>query len=173
MAFINGFLALASSVSTGICSDVTTTGYNRQPISFAVPRNGVCTNSRPWNFGFCKPGPLAGRAIYDQPTGGNLLLVMPFFTARPTPGGGPADAGDVGDIVLTFTALQGLLEGDAFSGSLAAASVVGTVYDRQDIVGPVVSGGGYQLVTNSSQLSTGVALVINRGVLAAHGVFVS
>ncbi|MBV8590276.1 MAG: hypothetical protein JO212_09495, partial [Acetobacteraceae bacterium] len=72
-----------------------------------------------------------------------------------------------------FTALQSFLEGDAFSGSLAAASVVGTVYDRQDIVGPVVSGGGYQLVTNNSQLSTGVALAINRGVLAAHGAFVS
>ncbi|MBV8094353.1 MAG: hypothetical protein JOY71_18925 [Acetobacteraceae bacterium] len=173
MAFISAYLALCSAVGTGTATEVSTTGYSRQPISFAVPRNGVCTNARPWNFGFPKPGPLAGRAIYDQPAGGNLLLVMPFFTARPTPGGGPVDAGDVGDIVINLTALQGFAEGEAFSGSLAAGAVVGTVYDRQDIVGPVVSGGGYQLVTNSSQLSTGVALAVNRGILAAHGVFVS
>ena len=41
----------------------------------------------------------AGRAIYDAPTGGNLLLVMPFATPYAR-GRLPWDAGDVGHLRL-------------------------------------------------------------------------
>ncbi len=171
--FIDAYLGLVTAVGTGTCTEVSIPGYSRQAICFSAPRAGVSVTARSWNFGFARPGQLAGRALYDAPTGGNLLLTLPFSAARPVPGGGPVDQGDVGDIVLTFTALQPFADGSVYSGTFAAAAVIGSVYDRQDIVGSVVGGGGgYQLVTNSSPLSTGVALVANRGVLAAHGAFV-
>ncbi|MDT7953192.1 MAG: hypothetical protein RQ966_16945 [Acetobacteraceae bacterium] len=169
MAFINAFLGLCSAVGTGTATEMAAV---RQPISFNSPRNGVSVSSRAYSFGTLPAGgAMAGRAIFDSPTGGNLLLVMPFATPRPVPLGGPTDQADAGWITLQFTGLAAFPDGDAFSGTLAAGTVVGTCYDelavvsRNCVVNPAT--GGYQLVANLTPLSTGVGLTIVRGVLRA------
>jgi hypothetical protein len=175
VAFINGYLALCSAVGLGFVTEASARGYTRQPIAFPVPEYGVSMNSKPWNFAFPKVGTIAGRAVYDAPSGGNLLLVLPFAEPRTTPADGPTDAGNVGDITLIFGGLGGLPDGAAFNLSFDSGAVVGSVYDLTDTVsvGAQVSGGGYEPVTNSSPMSAGVELVLNRGVLAAHAPFVN
>lgn len=101
---------------------------------------------------------------------------MPHASPRPIPGAGPIDAGDAGFLSIQLTALTGYADASAFSGSIAAGSVCGTAWDALDVLGPSSTTQGGNLVPsaiNSSPLSSGVQLVINRGVLAAHGVFVS
>jgi hypothetical protein len=156
--FINGFLALGTSPSAGAFTEASnsggTTGYARQPISFGKAVKGVCYNAIPWTFGQGPRG-FTCRAIYDAPTGGNLTMIMPF----PTPlaaGRLPWDFGDP--------------DGDAFTGTLAAASVIGVCNDSYDVVnqvGNVVPNSGtYAPVINTAVLYSGVALTITRGVLA-------
>lgn len=170
MAFINGFLALCSAVGTGTATEMTAPGYARQPISFASPKKGVSVSSRPYSFG--TPGlgaAMAGRAIYDAPTGGNLIAVMPFASPRPVPQGGPTDAGDAGWLTLVFTALAAYPDGDAYSGTVAAGAVIGICYDEAAVISrnAVASPSGYQLQVNSAPLSAGVGLTITRGTLRA------
>jgi hypothetical protein len=170
--FINAFLALGTSPSAGAFTEASnsggTTGYVRQPIAFGKAVNGVCRNAIPWTFGQGPRG-FTCRAIYDAPTGGNLMLLMPF----PTPlaiGRLPWDFGDVGALRLVFSALATYPDSDAYSGTLAAASVIGTCNDSYDVVnqlGNVVPvSGTYAPVINTAVLYSGVALTITRGVLA-------
>jgi len=178
--FISGFLALCSATGTGTCTEFPSGGYARQPIAFGTPKGGLTVNSTPFSFGYPGlPEQVAGRAIYDASTGGNLLLVLPFAAPRPLPGGGPVDAGDVGYIRLLFSAMAAFPDADAFTGTLAAGAISGQCYDSGDIVGTfstapnAASGvtlypiGGQQLAVRASSLSTGVALTINRGTLQA------
>jgi hypothetical protein len=71
---------------------------------------------------------------------------------------------------LVFSALATYPDGDAFTGTLAAASVIGTCNDSYDVVnqvGNVVPASGtYAPVINTAVLYSGVALTITRGVLA-------
>jgi hypothetical protein len=170
--FINGFLALGTSPSAGAFTEASnsggTTGYARQQIAFGKAVNGVCRNAIPWTFGQ-SPRSFTCRAIFDAPTGGNLLMVMPF----PTPlaaGRLPWDFGDVGGLRLVFSALATYPDGDAFTGNLAAATAIGTCNDSYDVVnqvGNVVpTSGTYAPVINTAVLYSGVALTITRGVLA-------
>lgn len=176
MAFVDGFLALCSAVGTGTCVEMAGPGYSRQPISFSTPKSGLSVSTKPFNFGFANvTGPIAGRAIYDAPTGGNLLLVLPHATSRPIPGGGPVDAGADNFISLIFTALQSLADGAVYSGSIAAGAVAGSCYDQADVLGSsstVLGGNLVPAAINTSPLSAGVQLALNRGLLTAHGVFV-
>ena len=169
--FIDGFLALCSTVGTGVCTEPTVAGYSRQPISFSASIKGVAVSSVPFTF---RPtttasGSFAGRAIYDAPTGGNLLLVLPFPSAR-TPSGRATDAGDVGYVRLLFDALATYPTGDAFSGTFALGATVGQWYDDLSLNVPwmvQVSGGRYVPSANTMPITAGVALTITRGVLRA------
>ena len=80
--FIDAYLALCSAVSPGAATELMVPGYARQPIGFNDPVDGVTVSAVPYAFGMTVRGAV-GRAIYDAPTGGNLLLVCPFATPRP------------------------------------------------------------------------------------------
>ncbi|MBV9859878.1 MAG: hypothetical protein JO038_07240 [Alphaproteobacteria bacterium] len=170
MSFISGFLGLCSAVALGTATEVMTPGYSRQPISFDAPRltgldEGlpagsmvVSRNSRAWSFGALGAGPLAGRAIYDAPTGGQLLLVLPYGSGpRPAPMNGPVDSGQPGDISLIFSGVQPLGDAaEAWSGTYPAGAVIGTCFDTNDIAGrSVVTGGRYGLVFSAGAMSVG------------------
>lgn len=123
----------------------------------------------PYSFGNpALSGPIAGRAVFDAPIGGNLLLVMPRATP-PTPGGA-LDSGEAGFLSLTFTALQAYPDASAFSGSFAAGAVLGTCYDELEVLGGggrVVGGNYASAAISSSPMMAGVALAIRRGFLGS------
>ena len=169
--FVSGFLALASACSPGACIEQVGGVYARQPISFSEPVRGRSVSTVPYTFGNpAISGPIAGRAIFDAPVGGNLLLVMP--RATPPYVGGPVDEGEAGFLSLIFTALQAYPDAAAFSGSFAAGAVLGTCYDQNEVLGPSgmvvgVSGNYGPAAIASSPMTAGVALTIRRGLLAA------
>ncbi len=168
MSFIDGYLGLLSAAGVGTATELVAPGYARQPISFNDPVNGVCVNTIAYAFGQRVTGAI-GRAIYDAPTGGNLLLVMPHPTPI-APGRLRWDAGEAGHLRLFLTALQPYLRGASFTGRLAAASLIGATSDAFDIVNPVSTStdpANPQPLINTAPLSSGVALSINRGVLQA------
>jgi hypothetical protein len=167
MSLIDGYLTLCSAISGATVTEVA--GVTRQPMSFGNPLFGGSVNSRHWTFGAGLVGPYAGRAVYDSPTGGKLLLVIPFSAARPQPGSGPCDAGDVADICISFDALSTYESAAPYSGTFAAGATIGTCWDRQDVIG-----GGYVLATDPANYTTlvhtsplvcGVGLTLSRGVL--------
>ncbi len=143
--FIDGFLALCSTVGTGTCTEPTVAGYARQPISFGPSIKGVAVTAVPFTFGpaVTSSGTFAGRAIFDAPTAGNLLLVLPFPSARP-PSARLSDAGDVGAIRLLFDALATYPNGDAFRelSRSALASGKHTTTSRYGCPGPSKSMAG-------------------------------
>jgi hypothetical protein len=171
MSFFDGYLSLCSAVGTGTATEVA--GVVRVPMSFSVPKNGVSVNTRSWNFGagYYLTGPYAGRALYDAPTGGRLLLVMPFYAPRAQPGSGPADNGDVADINLLITALAGYPDASAYTGTLTASTAIGTTWDAKEVLSTVAvlptNLSGYTTLTNASPLSVGPAtLNVARGVVS-------
>jgi hypothetical protein len=145
---IDGFLAQCSAVGAGTCTEFAMSGYLRQPIYFNSATKGVAKIGTTYTFP-AVAGTMAGRAIYDQPTGGNLLMVMPLAT--PVVLGSTKDTGDVASIVLTITALAPYQYSAAYSGTFLAAAVLGTD-------------------TDGSVLTGGVALTIARGELRATSV---
>ena len=177
--FIDAFLGLCSAVSPGVCTEFAMPGYSRQPISFAKPVGGFSRNAVPWTFGSGYSAAMAGRAIYDAPTGGNLLLVLPHYTPRPAPMAGSLDNGDVGDITLIFTAMAQYPDGNAFTGLLAAGSTAGWTFDAAEIIGTYSGANGAPAGASviplpgpqfrfvwSSPLTVGPGqLAVNRGVL--------
>jgi len=177
--FIDAFLGLASAVSVGAATEITTPGYARQAISFRAAVNGVSRNAAGWSFGTFGAPAVAGRVIYDAPIGGNILFVLPHFNSRAP--STPNDAGDAGDIVLNIAALQAYPTADAFTGLLAPSVIVGLTYDVAEIVGTYstaaatagltvvqLPGPVFQFV-QASPLSTGpLQLAIDRGVLQAR-----
>jgi hypothetical protein len=132
--FIDGFLAQCTAVGTGTCTETTAAGYLRQPVYFTTPVRGVAPLGTAFTFGPAGVGTFAGRAIYDAPTGGNLLFVLPF--AAPLVAPSPGDHLDVGAMKLTFTALVPYLLGETYLGTAAAAAAVGFTSD-----GSVISTG--------------------------------
>ena len=180
--FIDGYLALATAVSPGAITEFSGSGYGRQSIAFGDPVDGVCFSAVPYTFGQAvRLGTVAGRAIFDAPTGGNLLLVLPF----PTPiasGRLPWDAGEAGHLRLFFTALGSIHRGASYTGRIAAGAMAGLCSDAYDVVNPVdVSGRTPGLspfqsdplmanprpLINTATMTTGVALSVARGVLQA------
>jgi hypothetical protein len=142
--FIDGYMALCSAVGSGTCTELTVTGYARQPAFFSAPVKGVSPLGTPVTFGIATA--IAGRAIYDAPTGGNLLMVLPVSTTLNALG----VTNDVGSIKLTLTALVPYQYGETYVGKVAANTAFGTTSD-----------GG--------TLTSGVALDIFRGDLTTQG----
>ncbi len=167
--FISGYLGLVSAIGTGTVTELTTAGYARQPIQFSIPKAGVCVNSVPYNFGrSVRPG--VGRAIWDAPSGGNLLLLLPLTS--PAPAARPNwDQQDVGGLRLVFTALTSYLDGTSFNAALASPSqICGTCNDSFDIIsrGAVVNpqNGFYVDQINTAQMTAGAYLQAYGGVLS-------
>ena len=176
--FIDGYLALCSTVGAGTATELAVPGYARQPIAFGEPEDGVCFSTVPYTFGQAVrwmnngqqlfPAPV-GRAIYDAPTGGRLLLVLPF--PQPfAPGRLPWDAGDPGHLRLFFTALQQTHRGAAYTGQIPAGAMAGLCNDGYDVVtlhdiGQVQ--GQERPLINTGTMTAGVGLTMTRGVLAA------
>lgn len=167
--FIDGYLCLCSAVGAGTATELTAAGYARQPIAFGEPVDGVTVSTLPYSFGMgLRAGPL-GRAIYDAPTGGNLLLVLPHPTPY-APGRLPWDAGELGHLRLFFTALQSTHRGGAYTGRIAAGAMAGMCSDAYDVVTMNDIGqvsGQYRPQINTGTMTAGVALSVNRGVLQA------
>ena len=178
-SWLDGWIGLCGSTSPGAVTEMTTTDYQRQRVTFdlvapiwsgegaaraLMPR---AVNSREFSFpygianGWTAP---AGRAEYDAPVGGNLLLVLPYGDGARTR---PVEVCEAGDLVLEGLALR-----PAFSGQVAAGAILGACYDKADIVGPrtpavdeVQGPSGFVEVVNRGAVTAGVALVLNHGVL--------
>ena len=167
--FIDGYLALATAVGAGSITECALTGYARQPISFGEPQDGIAFSANPYTFGQAVRSGAVGRAIFDAPSAGNLLLVMPF----PTPIARdrlPWDSGETSHIRLFFTALQQSHRGAAYTGRIAAAAMAGLCSDANDIISRndiTQSLGNPRPLINTAMMTAGVALSINRGVLQA------
>lgn len=159
---------MCSATAIRGCTELTAPGYSRQPIQFNNAVAGVCFSANAYSFGSTVRGAV-GRAIYDAPSGGNLLLVMPF--AMPTaPARLPWDSGAQGHLRLFLTALQPYLSGRAYTGRLSAGAVIGAASDLHDLVNAAdlsQDPANPPPLINLAPLSAGVALSINRGVLQA------
>ncbi len=169
--FVDGFLALCPTVSVGACTEPSASNYYRQPISFSRSVNGTSVSSIGFNFGqgVSSAGPFAGRAVFDAPTGGNMLFVLPFPAPRVL-GGRIPDAGDVGAIRLLFDALASYPNSDAYSGTFAAGATLGETFDEGSLRVPpmiLLDNGHYIPNANLMPITAGVALTITRGVLRA------
>lgn len=172
--FVAGFLALVSAINGAAVTECTSLGYARQPINFGNPKFGVCVNAQPWSFGAAPSGTFAGRAIFDAPTGGNLLMILPFSSARPI-SGSPGDGGDVGAIALNLSLLSSYADGSAYSAEWLADFAPGITYDTQDTIGitstaptpaagiTVLPQGGMFLSVRASPITLGTNLIIARG----------
>ena len=144
---IDGWLGECQVTGTGACTEPATPGYARQPISFSTLGAGLTVNAQPYTFGQGVTGTIAGRAVYDAPTGGRLLLVLPSAAPIAIPSQG--DRGDVGALRFTLAPLAGYSRVDAFSGSFALGSILGNTPD-------------------GSTVTAGTNETITRGVLAAN-----
>ena len=179
--FIDGYLALATAINGAAVTECALLGYGRQPIAFGDPTDGIAFSAIPYTFGQALRAGAVGRAIYDGPVGGNLLLVLPFPVPLAT-GRLPWDTGEAGHLRLFFTALQQIHRGGAFTGRIAAGAMAGLCSDAYDLVNPVdvssrtagITGTAYDPLTgnprpliNTAQMLAGVALSIDRGVLQA------
>ena len=143
--FIDGYLAECTAVAAGQCTEVTATGYARQPVFFNNAVKGVAPLGSSFFFGPASAGTIAGRAIFDAPTGGNLVLVLPLAT--PLVIGTQGDNGDVGALKPTFTALVNLQAGELLNTTMLAGSTIGTTLD-------------------GSAITAGVNLTLFRGILS-------
>ena len=144
---IDGWLAECVVVGAGSCAEQTARAYARQPISFSTLGSGVTVAANPYTFGQAVSGTIAGRAIYDAPTGGHLLVVLPVATPYAIPSQG--DVGDVGALRFTMTALAAYPRAEAYTGFFPAGATLGTTQD-------------------GSTVTTGTNESITRGVLAAY-----
>lgn len=163
--FLAGFLALGQPTGPGQFTETTQLGYARQPIIFGDVVDGNCFNSNAYTFGMTVRG-FSGRAIYDAPAGGNLLLVLPFPTPL-APGRLPWDTLDAGTLRLTFTAMQPYHNGLAYTGTILAGAVAGTCNDAADIQNTAQSVAGNPLpIINTAPMTAGVGLTITRGTVA-------
>ena len=142
-AFIAGFLAQCTAVGTGTCTEQTATGYARQPIAFSnLQAGGVISQATPYTFAQTVGGSIAGHAIYDALTGGNLIAVIPYAASYAIPSGG--DRGDVGSIKVTVASAAGY-NPDGFNAVFQTGATLGAT------------------VADGSTVSTGMALVVQHG----------
>jgi hypothetical protein len=137
-SFISGFLAQCTAIGNGTCTEQTATGYARQPISFSRIVNAVSNSasvasvnqSTPYYFPQSVSGQIAGHAIYDALTGGNLVATIPYAVAVSLPSQG--DRGDVGS--LTFTVPAGnYYAPDALNTVIQAFSLIGLTPDGSSV----------------------------------------
>ncbi len=163
--FVAGFLALGQPTGPGQFAELALPGYARQPIAFGDVVDGNCYNVNAYSFGQTVRG-YSGRAIYDSPSGGALLLVLPFPTPL-APGRLPWEAMDASTLRLTFTAMQPYHNGLAYTGTILAGAVAGTCNDAADIQNTAQSiAGNPSPIINTAQMTAGVGLTITRGTLA-------
>ena len=179
--FVDGFLSLCSSAGAGAAVEI---GLPRQPISFALTSDrhpvtgvfGLARSTAPVRFPAAGvTGALAGLGLFSSPTGGALLLAMPFAAGRANVGGGTAYQAGTGDIALIFDALAANANPASEPNQpFASGATVGSWWDAPAL-GPlavvpapgafVPSGGYVPAFVNSAPLTAGVGLVIQRGVL--------
>ena len=81
------YLALFTAVSDaegGVGTEVSVSGYARQPIAFDAPANGVTQNTAVEDFGpLLGAGTVTHAGIFDAVTGGNALTVLkPLAVSR-------------------------------------------------------------------------------------------
>jgi hypothetical protein len=122
-----GYLGDCTAVTATTCTESTATGYARQPIILSTPMFGKSVNSIPFSFAQTVLGTIAGRALFDAPTAGNLLVVMPL--ANPLTIAPPGDRADVGALSLTVTALAAVFNGSFSQAAVASGAAVGTTQD--------------------------------------------
>ena len=147
--FISGFLAQCTAVASGSCTEQTATGYARQPIAFGNIANVVANSSAtasvaqavPYSFAQGVSGSIAGHAIYDAPSGGNLLAVLPYAGSYTIPSYG--DRGDVGSLSFTVPAANGY-----------PPNGLNTTYQAGGTIGATPDG---------SVVSTGIAFKVEHG----------
>ena len=145
--FLEGYLAECSAVTSTSCTEVTGSSYGRQPIAFADARAAPALSSTAVAVPRLRQrhrGRLAGHAVYDAPSGGNLLLVIPLASTFSP----PPDQGDVGALSITVTNLA-IAVPATYSGTYAAGGTVGTTPD-------------------GSTVTAGIAAAITRGSFAAR-----
>jgi len=129
----DGYLAECTAVTTTSCTEITTTGYARQPISFNGLYGGVVSNATYFSFSQAGTGgaTIAGRAIYDAATGGNLVAVIPVASALTLPVIG--DRGDTGTIKFTLTGYSTIVNVDAVNTNWLAGTAIGTTPDGSSV----------------------------------------
>ena len=126
--FMEGYLAECTAITATTCTELTGGSYARQPISFGDPVKGVSFNRIPYSFGNIS-GTVAGRAVYDSATGGNLLVTMPLATALSV----PPDQGDVGTLKVTVTGMVNVGNASLYSAPIAAGATFGTTGDGSNV----------------------------------------
>ncbi len=144
---IDGWLGQCAAVTALTCTEPTAPGYARQPVSFATLGKGLTVNATPFTFGQAPLPVVAGRAIFDAPTGGHVLVVLPLAAPYTVPANG--DQADVGGLRFTFAALATYTAAEAFTGSFASGAVLGATPD-------------------GSTVTAGTNETMTRGVLAAN-----
>jgi hypothetical protein len=141
--FIDGYIAECTAVTTTSCTEPSYTNYGRQPVYFNTPaNNGYLASALRFQFASPSAGlTFTGRAIFDAPTGGRLLMVIPATFTPPYPG----DVGETGSVSFTLSNSTGLL-GDAISATYATGATLGTM-------------------SSGSLVTTGTNVSVSRGVL--------
>lgn len=129
----DGYVADCTAVTSTSCTEITTTGYNRQAVTMNGIAGGVVVNGNYFTFSQAGTGgaTIAGRAIYDAVTGGNLLAVIPVATALVLPTYG--DRVDVGGLKFTLTGYSAVLNADAITANWAAGASIGTTADGSTV----------------------------------------
>ena len=123
--FASGWLAECTAIGPGTCTEQTAAGYARQPMTIALTKGGLLVRSLPFAYASAVQGPIAGRALYDAPNGGNLILVSPLPAGYVIPVTG-GDREDVGSGGIALTGQSALIDPTAFSGVFAPAATIGT-----------------------------------------------
>jgi hypothetical protein len=140
---LNGWLADCTAVTTTSCTEVTTSGYARQAITFNYVANGVIAQAN--SFTFAQAGTagasLAGRAVYDASTGGNLQLVIPLAATATVPSYG--DRGDVGSLKFTLAGSPNLTSLDGYVASYAAGATLGATPDGSSVTAGIALQAAY------------------------------
>ena len=145
----DGWLGDCVAVTATSCTEVTTAGYARQAVSMSGLSGGVVVNTNSITFPQVGTGNavLAGRAVYDAPTGGNLVLVLPVATAYSVPTIG--DRLDTGAVKFTIAGYTGTVSADVISAAWQAGTAIGTT-------------------TDGSSVTVGVNVAAARGVASAY-----
>ena len=131
---LDGYAALCTAVAAGTCSELASAGYARQPVSFSDAVLGASVNATPLSFGAGGVGPIAGRAVYDAPAGGNLIAVIPLATPLVQT---PQNLADVGSIRLTIAALSAFQNSKLYSGTVAPGAALGATPDGSTVTAGV------------------------------------
>lgn len=175
MTLISGFVGLLTALDPAggtAVVEASGAGYGRQPVRFGTAVSGISKLSAPYSFGSAKVGQTVGRGIWSAPSGGYLLLVLPYGNGpRLQPSGAPVDSQDVGGITLSIVSMAAYPDGEAFSGTILPApggNVVGAVYDSVDeVLAPWAATAGPSGVARKA-IATGALMAPGAGDLTAR-----